>query len=415
MQILSDEDERMHRRGQALPLIALALFTLIGLGALAVDVGYWRYEQRVEQAAADSAAMAGADEIPYVTGTASPNPITVIANRDAATNGFTNGSNNVTVTVNNPPLTGPNAGSTSAVEVIITKSGPTFLSKIFGRTSQQVGARAVASRQNLVRNCIIGLDTSGNAINFNSSTVNIPECGIMSNGSYLSNSSTVTASSIGYATTNGNPSGNTYPKAQPAQAAPVSDPCPTISGCAYLKANPPTSGNCIASPTYTDNSAGLTLSPGRYCAQIIINAGTSPGPVTFSAGVYDLESGMNINSGIPEVDGNGVTFYLNGGSVNFDGTAKMNLVAPSTGNTAGILLFGTSNFTASLNINHGATGPQGAFAGAIYIPNSTLIVDGVLSTWLLVVAHDVVLNSDSSVSDSTNSFPGLTLPAALVE
>ena len=138
-------------------------------------------------------------------------------------------------------------------------------------------------------------------------------------------------------------------------------------------------------------------------------------PVTFLPGTYDFENGMNINSGVSEIDGNGVTFYLNGGTVNINGNPKMNLVAPSSGNDMGILLYGSSNFTSDFHINSGPSGPNGSYAGGIYLPNSKIIVDGTLSTWLLVVGKAVVLNSDSTVNDASSNFPGLTRPAALVE
>ena len=276
------ERRRRHgMRGQALPLVAFGLVGLFGLASLAVDVGYWRYEQRMQQGAADSGAMAGANEIPYVSGTPSPSPIVTIAKRDAATNGYTDGLNNVTVTVNSPPLSGAYAGSSNAVEVIVTKSQPTFFSRIFGKLSQSVSARAVASRGTPARNCIYGLDPNSAAINFNQSTVYMPQCGIISNGSYLANGSTVTSSSIGYVAQNQNIYGNTYPEASPKQAVPVTDPCPTLAGCAYLKANPPTNGSCVAAGpsgfNYTDKPQGLTFSPGKYCQQINIDANGNSG------------------------------------------------------------------------------------------------------------------------------------------
>ena len=41
------------------------MVVLMGAASLAVDVGYWRYQQRLEQSAADSAAIAGATELAY--------------------------------------------------------------------------------------------------------------------------------------------------------------------------------------------------------------------------------------------------------------------------------------------------------------------------------------------------------------
>ena len=53
------------QRGQTLVLVALLLVVLMGLTSLAADAGYYHYQQRVMQTAADSAALAGASEITY--------------------------------------------------------------------------------------------------------------------------------------------------------------------------------------------------------------------------------------------------------------------------------------------------------------------------------------------------------------
>lgn len=51
-------------RGQAVVLITLALTVLLGMAALAIDVGYGYYVQRSLQSSADAAALAGASELP---------------------------------------------------------------------------------------------------------------------------------------------------------------------------------------------------------------------------------------------------------------------------------------------------------------------------------------------------------------
>src|ERR1700676_5435119 len=86
-------------RGQVLPIVALALVMLMGAAAMAVDVGYLRYMQRVEQSGADSAAIAGANELGYPAA----NDVTAAARADAASNGFTHNGSTITVTVNNSP------------------------------------------------------------------------------------------------------------------------------------------------------------------------------------------------------------------------------------------------------------------------------------------------------------------------
>jgi hypothetical protein len=410
-------------RGQALPLVAFAIIALLGVSSLVVDEGYWAYEQRMAQAAADSAAIAGANELPYVTTT--PNPVPLMARNDAALNGFANvsGTNNL-VTVNNPPVVSvPYGGNNNAVEVIITKQQTASLSGIFRGRPPVVSGRAVALRGTAIRNCLYGLGT-GTAITVNSgTTIYMPNCGIISNGNFLNNGGTITANSIGYVGSNQNPHGGVYPEGQPLPASPAIDPCPSIPGCAYLKANPPTSLPCLTDPygghqNYNYNDApGLTLQAGRYCGSVNINGG--PYAVTFAPGTYDFDNGFNDN-GVSELDGNGVTFYINGGAVTLNGssTTVMNLVAPSSGYWQGVLFFQPSTNSNSFNdnISGGASGPSGSFAGMIYLPSANFTLDGTFTTWALVAAQTITLNSNSQVNVPSASFPGATTrPASLVE
>ncbi|HLI96733.1 MAG TPA: pilus assembly protein TadG-related protein, partial [Candidatus Baltobacteraceae bacterium] len=87
---------RLHaQRGQTLVLVALAMLALMGVTALATDSAYYRYEQRLQQTAADAGAIAGLQELSNGRAAA-----TAAAKADASSNGFTDGSNGVTVDVN---------------------------------------------------------------------------------------------------------------------------------------------------------------------------------------------------------------------------------------------------------------------------------------------------------------------------
>src|SRR5579871_5495110 len=142
-------------RGQMLPVIGGGMVVLLGVLALSVDVGQWRYLQRREQAAADAAAIAGAIQTYYPASQSSqtnglnftgPIEIANAARAAATSNGFTddNGAGKVTVTVNNPPSSGNYTSSSQAVEVIVKQSAPLFFAKLAGLTSDYVSARAVA-------------------------------------------------------------------------------------------------------------------------------------------------------------------------------------------------------------------------------------------------------------------------------
>ena len=96
---------------------------LIEFVGLAADVGYLEWQRLRAQAAADAAAAGAMFQLRQGANNAA---ITSAAQADAALNGFTNGVSNATVTVNHPPLNGSLAGNSSAVEVIVQQTVPTF-------------------------------------------------------------------------------------------------------------------------------------------------------------------------------------------------------------------------------------------------------------------------------------------------
>ena len=76
---------RNSQAGQALVIAALGLTVLMLAAGLAVDMGYMRYQKRRLQTAADSAAIAGAAQVPYVvSGTESLGALIDAAAADSA-------------------------------------------------------------------------------------------------------------------------------------------------------------------------------------------------------------------------------------------------------------------------------------------------------------------------------------------
>lgn len=386
---------RSSSRGQLLPIMGLSLIALMGASALAVDAGYWRYQQRIEQTAADSAAIVGADELNYPAS----NDVTSAAQSAASTNGFTNGASNVTVTVNNPPLSGPHVGNASSVEVIVTQLQPNFFDGIFG-INQSVRARAVATLSSANRTCMYGLNPNGGAVQLNGTTINVPDCGIISDSDLRTgldiNGSTITASMIGYAAGNATINGSTFPEAQPKPAVAASDPCPSIAGCAYLKANPPT-GTCMSTTTYNGLSKA-TIPPGVYCSTLIINGCTN---VIFSPGVYVFDAGLLVN-GSTNVNGSAVTFYNASGSsaITINGS-NVKLSAPTSGNMIGVLIYQNPANTQPITAN----GSGGGYSGMLYLPAAQLTINGSGSTMLLIVADTILVNG-SGLSVPSAAFPG---------
>jgi hypothetical protein len=145
----------MHVRvGAVTPLAVLSLSLLVGVVALVVDSGTLLDARRHVQAAADAAALAGADDLyaNYLTnqgvdvgGTAQTSALAT-----ASANGFTNDGVQSIVTVSTSPQNyqgGPNAGKplpAGYIEVIIQYNASYLFSGVFGSGTTPVRARAVA-------------------------------------------------------------------------------------------------------------------------------------------------------------------------------------------------------------------------------------------------------------------------------
>lgn len=118
-------------RGQAMVLTTLFLVALLGMAALVLDLGTWFRSQRDLQAVADSAALAGAQELPENTGLAS-----------ARAGEYTS--------KNGGPSPGVSFSSTIAgfgantIHVELERDAPGFFAKVFGVDSVDIRAKATA-------------------------------------------------------------------------------------------------------------------------------------------------------------------------------------------------------------------------------------------------------------------------------
>src|ERR1700719_3921549 len=339
---------RKTQSGQALVFVALAMVVLLGFAGLSVDLGVLRHQRRLQQTAADAAAVVGANDLAYGAGTAGT---TTGAHGAAAANGYTDASGNdvtqcasstaavglVCVQVNNGPTyvaTDPHLNDAHYVEVLVATVQPTYFMKIFGVGQQTVTARAVAT--NLTgsgpgSSCMttlalpskeIGVDINGHT------TINAPTCGIADNGNFNTkgNSLTVNAGSFGVSgTTNSSgPGGSVNCQFQVTCPSPgartVSDPfasLPTPCSLGYTC----TGGTSPPGPNFT---------PGTYSSISLGGSGT----YTFAPGIYIIDGAGGFScTGSPTVTGTGVMFFFTGAAtINCTGSENINLTAPTPSN-----------------------------------------------------------------------------------
>jgi hypothetical protein len=390
----------MGTRGQVFPLIAMAILVLVGVVGFAVDAGYHQYRERVQQTAADSAAMTGAAEF-------SLGDWSVAAKQDAATNGFrdtTSGTcpssptvGTVCVHVASPPDSpDPYSSTSGAVEVQITSYNPTFFESVFQIYNVPITTKAVATQKTeTANNCVLVLNGPAN---FNqggatpapgaSPAVYAPNCGMAFNQTTNFHNAVVDAAGLDCVQGCSN---GTYTNAQPTNSGPVSDPCEWISYCAALAASQPPCASSAPAPTTAGNVT--TVYPGCYPSGLDLSKATN---VVFTCGFYDIQGTLNasangknatpinISQSCPLNGTSGVTFYVTGAGSIVMKNDVINLSAPTAGNYSewsaaeqNVLIYQSPSDTNTVNMqsavaNCGLANCNSYFSGMIYAPNATL-------------------------------------------
>jgi hypothetical protein len=333
------------------------LMPVVAAGAaFGVETSFWYYKDLQLQAAADASAYAGAVE---KRSGSSKDKIHDAAVAIGTANGFVQA--NGAATVNSPPLSGTHK-TTRSVEVILQDTEPRFFSSLFIQTPVIVRARAVATYQDAGSACILALSTSASkaALFSGSSTSKFTDCSIMAN-SLASDAVTVQGSgkletsciysaggvSLGSGTTlKGCTSANTH-------VPPVGDPYGDLP-------QPTAAGTC-------NSTSGSPLQPGTYCGGMTLGGtkALAPGLYVVTGGNFKINANANIS-------GSGVTIYLTGGArVSINGTATVNLSAPTTGTYAGILFFGDRSDSGATKNNFNGTASS-QLTGAIYFASQTV-------------------------------------------
>ena len=380
--------KQQRESGQALVAAVFGLVVLLGAAGLAIDVGYLRYQRRLQQSAADSAALAGAAE--STAGNA-----TSAAQADSSLNGFTNGVNHVTVAVNPAFAFGTNTG----VQVQVSAVQPTFFMRIFGVNTATVSTVAVALFSS-TKNCVYALNGFGSALN-NGATVAAPGCGIVVNSNLL-NTGSITANSV---SVHGTASGSATSPAAVTGTVEAGDP--------LYRLTPPAGGMGCTAATYAGpTGAAPPLNPrplrqGRYCSIVVtgnVNLTLNPGTYTITTG------GVSLN-GTGTVTGTGVTIYLTGNAgsvaINTAPTANetLQLRAPTTGALAGILFYQDPGNTLPATIDGKGTS---RLQGALYFPDATLNLSntGTLAAYTLAVAKSLSFTGTVNLGSNFSSLPG---------
>lgn len=368
------------RRGATAAIFAIAMPVMVGMGALAVDVGLWTVKKRQAQGVADQAAYSAA-----VAANADGDG-TVQAKAIAADLGLVDGTNGIVITVNNPPTAGSFVGDDGYWEVIVEQPQSMGLAALFFSDAPTARARAVAGAASGGAACIIGLASSGTAVDVGNNSVTNSGCSVYSNANMvMKNGSAIAGTAFVAGTIN---------KQNPNQIA---------IGHEVIGVTPtPDPYADVPSPSPCTNTASITnggsYSAGRFCNGIDIRNNASNKTVNLSPGVYYVGKTFRLDNNIT-VNGNGgvAIVLMPGTTVTLGNGLIFNLKAPTTGDHAGIAIMGRNLGTNILAWNNGTFNIQ----GALYFPNQELSIKNNFNAALCtqLVALRVSINNNAAMYD----------------
>ena len=411
----------LHKDRRAVVAVVTAIIfpVLLGIAALALDVGRLQDLKRRQKNAAIAAALSAGHELWQVHGNTDA---TDAAKEDAKRNNFDDDDADVTITVNIPPLGGNYFGVANHAEVIIEEDVRTYFAGVFGQGVVTVRSRAVTGLIRHADACVIALEeTRAHSMVITGTATLEAQCGIEVNSSnasalFLAGQPLCLTSPTFIGVTGGiqGAGGSPCVSPEPVQAPPVLDPLD------YLHANAPYyNGTC----NYNDIrvQAGddpVTLSPGTYCAGTVFGSYTNgdtditmtgqiPIPairitgstVTFLPGVYTLLGGMSI-SGNATVTGEEVTFFNTSsqpplrrlwGEFNITGDPTVTLSAPTSGDYEGVL-FWDDYRAVNRRPSHTLVGnATSIFGGALYFKQTNVTWGGTNDSadWTMLVADTI--------------------------
>lgn len=353
---------------------AIMMPMLIGLASLGSEAGLWAHKHRKMQGATDSAALSASNA--YSNGNQSG--YDAQAKSVVGSYGFVDGTDGIAVQVNRPPATGSYASNNRAVEVLISQQQKRLLSAVWASDPLVISARSVALA-NDASGCVLSLNpTARSATSLSGgAVVKLSGCSLYDNSSdatalTLGGSAKLTADSVGVVGGISGESDITAMQGINKGLAPINDP--------YASSSFTTPSGCLKH-NYTAKTT-VTLSPGVYCGGLDVNAGAI---VTLNPGVYYMDGGDFTVRGGGTVTGTGVTMVFtstsgnNYASATINGSATVNLTAPTSGPLSGIVMFGDRNMPEGTTFRFEGGAGQ-SLTGAVYIPKGDLKFAGGVST-----------------------------------
>jgi Flp pilus assembly protein TadG len=427
--------------GQALVIIVLAIFGLVGITGLAIDGGMAFSDRRHAQNAADTAALAGAlakiNAQETMTEIQARAPMRVAALNRAASNGYAN--NLVTNTVEvytcdemGATCAAPYAGDSDYVQVIITSHLDTFFARVIGipQVHNRVNAIALADDDDtgplfdgrsivaLNPDCppqgsmivsgdsLITINGGGMWANADedcafkctstSVSVEIPDGGITSPAGSFDSVSAHCEEEL-------NDDGITYGDSQMPYPPELPDlPVPAECNPAMLP--------IVTAGVWNDPIHGLVatsfLTPGYY--------GTFPPKkdslgnnledhIFMQPGVYCVDTVLKLNSTNLHLYGDDITIWIRAGNGFTINGGIVQLYAANAGDYAGYLIIVEPDYSGSVTACTLEGNALNEYVGAIYAPHCDVTINGTADTPpdgidSQIIGYNVTINGTANLT-----------------
>jgi len=301
----------------------------------------------------------------------------------AQQNGFTNGNDNQTVSIQignggtNIPVPGI-APTKYWVTATVSEKIPTLFSAVLGNQWLTVKSRATEGVFNPGGSgCVYVLDpTDPGSLSMAGTSTITSGCGIYVNSNAAG---AVNMTGSGGITTTGGATTNVagtvsmtgnYITPAANQNVPRNNPADPFAGSLPAA---PSAGSCQPTAQFT-GSMPHTIQPGTYC-DLIKQTGSAT--LTLTSGVYVLQAGIKMSGTSTLTTTGPVMLYIPGGNVDLEGSGGVTLPSFTSGTYQGMAIWQpSSNSTAA--IIEGSTSQN--IGGLIYMPTAALTYEGSSST-----------------------------------
>ncbi|MGJ3239145.1 MAG: pilus assembly protein TadG-related protein [Anaerolineae bacterium] len=375
--------------GQAIILIAMVMVVLVASLGLAIDGGGMFLLYRDVQNATDAAALTAS----FALCTGDSDNIQAAAAQSASQNGFVNGVDDATVTIENPPTSGPFAGDPQYVTVEIVAEKPAYFIQVVYSGDLRVSARTTSQ-------CVDGQDfgfpPESALVALKNSCNNINDAGVDGRGT----SSTVVIGSVfsnissackglriqgaadwvvtGEICSDGaidNGATNSPIGSTPAvETRPCDSNVTNLNDPLGLSTNPPQCDRTVDLAPLGQYAGANGPAPAGYYSSF----STSPSQnVVLSSGIYCVDTDIDLKGALSNEAG-GVTIYQDCTNcrVSTNAQARNNIQASSSGPYAGLLLYTRSTQkqqNQGIKMNGGANSD---ITGTVYAPEANCSVEG---------------------------------------